>query len=138
MKEVVLNSRLMCEYVKNKAALFALQDHSSRNMYNTKGIKVRHIVWKWKSCTVIHYIDNTHCCHVLHVKWCFVQEKQIVAKVSAHFMAKHISNGFQSNKKRQKRIIHFHCALRTFQSIQLIRRFEQTGPACISLKGPRL
>ena len=40
MKETVfLNSRLKCEYVKNKAALFALQDHSSRNMYNTKGKK---------------------------------------------------------------------------------------------------
>lgn len=43
-ERIVLNSRLTCEYVKNKAALFALQDHSSRNMYNTKGIKVRHIV----------------------------------------------------------------------------------------------
>lgn len=25
-KKMILNSRLMCEYVKNKAALFALQD----------------------------------------------------------------------------------------------------------------
>lgn len=52
----------MCEYVKNKAALFALQDHSSRNMYNTKGKKkkkVRHVLQKTKiNCTVIHYIDK--------------------------------------------------------------------------------
>lgn len=50
----------MCEYVKNKAASFALQDLSSRNMHNTKRqkkSKTRSFENKI-NCTVIHYTDK--------------------------------------------------------------------------------
>ena len=59
-KKLFLNSRLMCEYVKNKAALFALQELSSRNMHNTKGkkSKTRSFENIKINCTVIHYTET--------------------------------------------------------------------------------
>ena len=54
----------------------------------------------------------------------FVQEKQMFClqkSVPSSWRMNIYRMDFQSNQKGKKRIIHFQCALSTFQSIQLIR-----------------
>lgn len=120
---------LTSEYVKNKAALFALQDHSSQTYVQHKGkrSKTRLCENIRKKSTVIQYAEKHSRSPCSSCEWMFFLYKR--NKLAEKNKIKSVPSSWHRNRcrcnpqkgKRERGEIHYQRERCTFQSIQWIR-----------------